>query len=136
MKYALAVLALALAPAALAAVASGPRCPVSLPQDQLNACWEKASAETQARLDQLLHELKASLTEKNWALIKESQGLWAKSRAMDCKVEASFIEGPVRTAVTHGCVEKRTRQRMHHLRYYLCPRYDLTGECDAERRYD
>jgi uncharacterized protein YecT (DUF1311 family) len=118
------------------AIAADPRCPVTLPQAELNDCFEKAADETAQRLDGLLKELRATLTGKNWALMKESHALWAKSRAMDCKVEASFAERPIRSAVTYGCIEKRTRERMHQLRYYLCPRYDLTGQCDAERLYE
>ena len=118
------------------ALAADPNCPVTLPQEQINECFAKASAETQHRMDGLLRELRTSLTDKNWSLVKESQNFWEKSRSLDCKVEASFIDGPVRNAVAHGCIEKRTRQRMHQLRYFLCPRYDLTGQCDAERMYE
>jgi uncharacterized protein YecT (DUF1311 family) len=125
----------ALLPWSSLALAS-PACPVTLPQDQLNACFENGAAETEKRLNGLLRELRASLNDRNWSLIKESQNLWEKTRSLDCKVEASFIEGPVRTAVTYGCIEKRTRQRLHQLRYYLCPRYDLTGQCDVEAAYE
>lgn len=118
------------------APASPPNCPTTLPQDQLNECWVRAFEATNERLDRLLRELRESLSRKNWAHLGESQDFWERSRTIDCKVEASLIDGPAREAVRHGCSEKRTRERMHQLRYYLCPRYNLTGQCDAARRYE
>lgn len=116
--------------------AAGPNCPTSLPQEKLNACFVAAFEATEARLDDLLRELRRTLDGKRWGKVKESQGLWEKVRDMDCKLEASFLEGPAREAVRYGCSEKMGRERMHQLRYYLCPRYNLTGQCDAERRYE
>lgn len=116
--------------------AAAPKCPTSLPQEELNACFVAAFEATEARLDDLLHELGRTLDRKRWSKVKESQGLWEKVRDMDCKVEASFLEGPAREAVRYGCSEKMARDRMHQLRYYLCPRYNLTGQCDAERLYE
>jgi uncharacterized protein YecT (DUF1311 family) len=118
------------------APAAEPTCPTTLPQARLNQCYEAAAADAVKRLDQLLDELRQSLERKNWSYLKQSQALWEKSRALDCRVEASFIEGPVRDAVSAGCTEKRTRERMHELRYFLCPKYDLDGRCDAARRYE
>jgi len=111
-------------------------CPTSLPQDQLNACWVRAYETANERLDQLLGELRRSLGGRNWAHLSESQDHWARSRAIDCKVEASLIEGPAREAVRYGCSEQRTRERLHQLRFYLCPRYNVTGQCEAARRYE
>jgi uncharacterized protein YecT (DUF1311 family) len=116
--------------------AAAPKCPTTLPQDQLNECWIQAFEATNARLDDLLGELRKSLSNKTWAHLRESQSFWEKSRSIDCKIEASLIDGPAREAVRHGCSEQRTRERMHQLRYYLCPRYNLTGQCEAERRYE
>ena len=110
--------------------APGPNCPTTLPQEQLNECWIQAFEHANERLDDLLHDLKRSLG-RNWAHLRESQSFWEKSRSIDCKVEASLLEGPVREAVRHGCSEKRTRERIRQLRLYLCPRYNLTGQCDA-----
>lgn len=129
----LAVLALLLSWTLPAAAAN---CPTTLPQDQLNECWVRAHEATNERLGQLLRDLRKSLSNKNWSHISESQDFWERSRTIDCKVEASLIEGPAREAVRYGCSEQRTRERMHQLRYYLCPRYNLTGQCDAERRYE
>jgi len=116
--------------------AAGPKCPTTLPQEQLNECFVAAFEDTEQRLDGLLHDLRKSLGSKQWSRLKDSQGLWAKVREIDCKLEASFLDGPVREAVRYGCSEKRTRERMHQLRYYLCPRYNLTGQCDVERLYE
>lgn len=118
------------------ALAADPACPTTLPQEQLNQCYKDAAADTDKRLDDLLAELRESVGRKNWAYLKQSQVFWEKSRAMDCRVEASFIDGPIRTAVAAGCTEKRARSRMHQLRYLLCPRYDLDGHCDAAKRYE
>jgi uncharacterized protein YecT (DUF1311 family) len=120
----------------LPAPAAAPKCATTLPQDQLNECWVQAFEATNARLDDLLRELRKSLSNKTWAHLRESQSFWEKSRSIDCKIEASLIDGPAREAVRHGCSEQRTRERMHQLRYYLCPRYNLTGQCEAERRYE
>jgi len=133
---ALLTLLLTQVPLTAAAAGPGPRCPTSLPQAEINECFEQAAEETQARLDGLLRELKRTLSKKNWSLIKQSHNLWADSRELDCKVKASFIDSPARDAVHWGCREQRTRERMHQLRYYLCPRYNLTGQCEAARRYE
>lgn len=117
------------------APAAGPKCPTTLPQDQLNECWVQAFEASNQRLDELLRDLRKSLSSKNWSHIKQSQDFWEKSRTIDCKVEASLVDGPVREAVRYGCSDKRNRERMHQLRYYLCPRYNLTGQCDAEALY-
>ena len=116
--------------------AAGPNCPTTLPQEQLNECHAHAADETVQRLDGLLRELRRTLNKKNWSMLKESHALWEKTRSYDCKVKASFVDGPVRSAVVSGCIEKLTHARMHQLRYYLCPRYDLTGQCDAEAAYE
>lgn len=116
--------------------AAGPKCPTTLPQEQLNECWVQAYEAANQRLDELMHDLRKSLSSRNWSHLRESQSFWEKSRSIDCKVEASLIDGPVREAVRHGCSEKRTRERIRQLRYYLCPRYNLTGKCDAEALYD
>lgn len=121
---------------ALPAPALAANCPTTLPQEQLNECWVEAYEAANERLDQLLGELRKSLSSKHWSHIRESQGFWEKSRSIDCKIEAALIEGPAREAVRHGCSEQRTIERMHQLRYYLCPRYNLTGQCDAARRYE
>ena len=131
----IAALAVALG-GSLPAAAANPKCPTTLPQDQLNECHAQAADETEKRLDGLLRELRRTLSNKNWSMMKESHALWEKTRSYDCKVKASFVDGPVRSAVVNGCIEKLTRQRMHQLRYYLCPRYDLTGQCDAEAAYE
>lgn len=121
---------------AVPAPAATPNCPTTLPQEQLNECWVAAARATNERLNALLHDLKKSLSDRNWSRIKRSQDLWEDSRSIDCKVEASLIDGGAREAVRYGCTEKRGRERMHQLRYYLCPRYNLTGQCDAERLYE
>lgn len=121
---------------AIPAPAHAAKCPTNLPQEQLNQCWVDAAAAADERLHQLLVELKKSLSSKNWSRMKESHDLWSHSRDIDCKVEASLIDGPAREAVRYGCTEKRAIERMHQLRYYLCPRYNLTGQCDAERMYE
>jgi uncharacterized protein YecT (DUF1311 family) len=118
------------------APAAATKCPTTLPQEQLNECWMQAFEATNARLDDLLRELRTSLGNRTWSHLRESQSFWEKSRSIDCKIEASLIDGPAREAVRHGCSEQRTRERMHQLRYYLCPRYNLTGQCEAERRYE
>lgn len=115
--------------------AAAPNCPTTLPQEELNDCWVAAAESANQHLNELLRELKQSLG-RNWPHIKESQKHWAESRAIDCKVEASLIEGPAREAVRYGCTEKRARERIHQLRYYLCPRYNLTGQCEAAARYE
>ena len=115
---------------------AGPDCPVNLPQEQLNDCYEQAAADTVRRLDDLLSELRHTLGRRNWSSLKQSQVLWEKSRDLDCHVEASFVEEPIRSAVHAGCTEKRTRARMHELRYFLCPEYDLNGRCEAARDYE
>jgi uncharacterized protein YecT (DUF1311 family) len=119
-----------------APAAAAPQCPTSLPQEQLNQCWIDAYEAADERLDQLMRDLKQSLSSRNWSHIKESQVFWEKSRSIDCKVEAAMIDGPAREAVRHGCSVKRTVERMHQLRYLLCPRYNVTGQCDAERLYE
>lgn len=115
--------------------AAAPNCPTSLPQEQLNQCYVAAFEATEARLDALLHDLSRTLDRKRWGKVKYSQDLWENVRDVDCKLEASFLEGPAREAVRYGCSEKMGRQRIQQLRYYLCPRYNLTGQCDAERLY-
>lgn len=122
--------------AASPAASAGPQCSTTLPQEELNRCFVAAFEETEGRLDGLLQELRKTLDGKRWSRVKESQGLWEKVRDMDCKVEASFLDGRAREAVRYGCSEKRARERMHQLRYYLCPRYNLTGQCDAVRQYE
>ena len=131
MRFALIALLFAWAAPAVA----GPKCPSHLPQDKLNDCWVAAAAETEVRLEQLMRDLKRSLSSRNWARMRESHDLWAHSRDIDCKVEASLIEGPAREAVRYGCTEKRALERIHQLRYYLCPRYNVTGQCDAVALY-
>lgn len=116
--------------------ASAAKCPTHLPQDRLNECWVQAADAANERLAQLMRDLKKSLSSRNWSRMKESHDLWAHARDIDCKVEASLIDGPAREAVRYGCTEKRAIERMHHLRYLLCPRYNLTGQCDAERLYE
>lgn len=115
--------------------AAGTGCQTSLPQDKLNECYEAAAGDAQKELDGLMVNLKHSLTSKGWAETRESAIYWEKTRLLDCKVEAAQIDGPVRYAVRWGCTEKRTRERIHQLRYLLCPRYNLTGQCDAEALY-
>ena len=116
--------------------AAGPNCPTHLPQEKLNECFVAAFEATETRLEQLLRELSRTLDHKRWSKVKHSQDLWENVRDVDCKLEASFLEGPAREAVRYGCSEKMGRARMHQLRYYLCPRYNLTGQCDAEARYE
>ncbi|HUR42359.1 MAG TPA: lysozyme inhibitor LprI family protein [Verrucomicrobiae bacterium] len=116
--------------------ATAANCPTTLPQDRLNDCWVKAADVANARLDDLLRELKPALGKRHWAHLKESQSYWEDSRSIDCKVEASLIEGPVREAVRYGCTEKRAIERMRQLRFLLCPQYNLDGRCEAARRYE
>ena len=116
--------------------AGAANCPASLPQNKLNACWVQAYEAADEQLDRLLRDLRKSLADKTWTHLAQSQDYWEKSRTIDCKVEASFLDGPAREAVRYGCSEKRTRERIRQLRYYLCPRYNVTGQCDAERLYD
>lgn len=120
----------------LAAAAPASGCPTTLPQEQLNECWIQAFETADARLDNLLRDLRKSLSNKHYSHLRESQSFWEKSRSIDCKIEASLIDGPAREAVRHGCSEKRTRERIRQLRYYLCPRYNLTGQCDAAATYE
>lgn len=115
---------------------AGPDCPVTLPQGQLNECYERAADATVRRLDDLLSELRHSLGRRNWSSLKQSEMLWEKSRDLDCQVEASFGAEAIRTAVIAGCTEKRTRARLHELRYFLCPEYDVSGRCDAAKDYE
>jgi uncharacterized protein YecT (DUF1311 family) len=128
--------AAALLAASSIAGAADPRCPVSLPQGELNACYERIADDAQERLNRLLQEVRRTVTDKNWSMLRESHDLWTQSRDLDCKVKATLVDRPVRDAVYSGCREKRTRERMRQVSYYLCPRYDLTGVCDAAKEYE
>ena len=129
------VLALALAGASVAAFAAPVDCSRAAAGDV--QCAEQSFEQTQRRLDELLRELKGSLSQKNWAHLKQSQAFWEKSRSLECHIETSFVAGgPDQDAVKYACLEDHTLDRMHQLRYYLCPRYARTGQCDAERYYE
>lgn len=100
-------------------------------------CAELAFEAAQRRMDMLMRELKGTLSRKNWSHVRESQIYWEKSRSLECHVETAFVAGmPDQDIVKYQCLEDHTIDRMHQLRYYLCPRYVRTGQCDAEKAYE
>lgn len=122
-------------------------CGASMAQAGDRDCGRAASADAecaemefdgvQARLNDLLRELKTSLPRREWSHLKESQAYWEKSRSLECHIEVAFVaNSPDRDAVKYHCLADHTTDRMHQLRYYLCPRYVRTGQCDAEREYE
>src|ERR1051325_5928627 len=106
-----------------AAHAAEPQCALTLPPAELQKCLEAQADAVDARLDQLMKELKKSLNGRDWGFVKTSQILWEKSRGYDCKIEGSFEERALQTSVKYQCMAWYGRERMHQLRYLLCPRY-------------
>jgi uncharacterized protein YecT (DUF1311 family) len=100
-------------------------------------CAEQRFEAVQGRLDQLMHELKGTLSRKNWGHVRESEIYWEKSRSLECHVETDFVAGMAdQDVVKYQCLEDHTVDRMHQLRFYLCPRYVHSGQCDAEKAYE
>ena len=126
--------AILLLPLALDAAELG--CANTLPPAQLQTCSQAQADKAQQRLDGLMKELRKSSTAKNWEYLKTSQILWEKSRAYDCRVEASFEGIALQTSVRYQCEAWYSRERMHQLRYVLCPRYWQSGQCDVEKDYE
>ena len=106
-------------------------CPTNLPPEKFQECSEAAFDRARAHLDALLHDLRKTLTAKNWDRMKAGQVLWEKSRNWDCTVPGSFEEKPYEKSVRYQCEAELTHQRIYQLRLYLCPRYRHTGQCDA-----
>src|ERR1044072_4092519 len=98
-RVGLAVLAAAILWPMAAPAAAPPQqqCALTLPPAELQKCLEAQADAVDARLDQLMKELKKSLNGRNWDFVKTSQILWEKSRGYDCKIEGSFEERPLQT---------------------------------------
>jgi len=129
-------LALAIALLPMTSQAEPSPCALTLPPPELQKCLEAQADAMDARLDGLMRELKKSLNSRNWDYVKTSQILWEKARGYDCKVEGSFEERALQTSVKYQCMAWYGRERMHQLRYLLCPRYWRTGQCDAAKAYE
>jgi uncharacterized protein YecT (DUF1311 family) len=112
------------------------QCPLNQPAKKQAECYDAAYTSAQDRFDGLYKELRKSLPNRTWAHLKESEILWEKSRDRDCWVEASFAEGDLRNIARSQCMMRLTTDRMHQLRFYLCPRYLQTGQCDALSAYE
>lgn len=133
MTKSLIVVAVLLIAAPAFAQQSSPRvpCATNLPPAQFQECSEAHFDRARAHLDDLLKDLRKTLTAKSWARLKEGQVLWEKSRNFDCAVPGAFEARDYETSVRYQCEAELTLQRIYQLRLYLCPRYRHTGQCDA-----
>jgi uncharacterized protein YecT (DUF1311 family) len=131
-----AIIALIALLAANTAFAADTTCPHATTQADLNLCTHEAASAKQKKLDSLLAELKRSLSPGNWKILEQSQASWEKSRKLDCEIEASFFDGgSVQPTIVNGCYDQHASDRIHRLRYYLCPDYAMTGDCEAAAKY-
>jgi uncharacterized protein YecT (DUF1311 family) len=135
MKPVLLLALVALLPAPLPAAAPI-TCSFQLPPPELQACSKAQAEQVRERLDGLMLALRKSSTDRNWAYLKESQILWEKSRDLACRVEASFEERALQTSARYQCEAWYNRDRMHQLRFALCPLYWRTGQCAYEKQYE
>jgi uncharacterized protein YecT (DUF1311 family) len=118
------------------AFAADTTCTQAATQADLDRCMSTAAAAKQKKLDTLLAELKRSLEPGSRKLLEQSQAAWEKSRKLDCEIEASFFAGgSAQPAIVNGCYDQHTSDRINRLRYYLCPDYAMTGDCDAAAKY-
>ncbi|HET7635573.1 MAG TPA: lysozyme inhibitor LprI family protein [Burkholderiales bacterium] len=118
------------------AFAADTTCTQATTQADLDRCMSAAAAAKQKRLDALLAELKRSLMPEARNLLEQSQAAWDKSRKLDCEIEASFFAGgSIQPTIVSGCYVQHTSDRINRLRYYLCPDYAMTGDCEAAAKY-
>jgi uncharacterized protein YecT (DUF1311 family) len=119
-----------------AAFAADTACAHAMTQADINRCTHAAASAEQKNLDALLTELKQSLAPGNWKTLEQSQASWKKTRKLDCEIEASFFDGgSMQPTIVNGCYDRHTANRISHLRYYLCPNYAMTGDCEAAAKY-
>jgi hypothetical protein len=133
MRLRLALIALLLP---LAVNAEAPPCPLTLAPADLQECSEVQAEKALDRLDGLMEELRRTLPRKAWAHVKEGQALWEKSMTHSCRAEATFEDITLQTSAMYQCEAWYSRERLHQLRYMLCPRYWQTGRCDAAKDYE
>ena len=133
MRVAIVIFALCVANVAYAADAN---CTQTMTQTDINLCTYAAASKEQKKLNALLADLKRSLSPQNWKMLEQSQSAWEESRKLDCEIEASFFDGgSIRSAIINSCYDQHTYDRIHRLRYYLCPNYAATGDCKAAAKY-
>ena len=120
----------------IAANAGGQDCADAISQKDINECTNHGASKVETRLASLMKELRHALPSESWQALEKSQKFWEQSRELDCGVQASFFEGgSVQPSIVNACYEERTIERMHQLRYWLCPEYAMTGDCSAVMTY-
>ena len=105
-------------------------------QMEMSVCVQRATQAAVAKLDALLSELRAVLSDSQVSELNAIQELWVRTRDRECTWESSFFAGGSVAPFVHGnCVLKRTEQRIQNLRLFLCEGQGMTGECPESEKY-
>jgi uncharacterized protein YecT (DUF1311 family) len=108
-----------------------------LSQQSMNACFADGARNATNRMQQLIAELKTSLTADAFTRLFAVQTKWLDYRDNQCKWQASFFEGgSMQPTVYWSCVESATWTRIDELKYQLCEGGGMTGSCERSQHYD
>ena len=106
-------------------------------QLEMNACAQRSAEESAATLARLLDELRDTFESASWGELQELHAQWQTLSENECAWQRGlFGRGSVAPMVYAYCIKSRTDERIAWLKIFLCEGAEMTGPCDASRKYD
>ena len=98
--------------------------------EEVNVCQHTLAKEMEYKYKSLVKQIQGKFKGQQLQRFNAAQQHWQQMMDRDCLIEANFYEGaPIYPGILSGCLENHYRERIEHIKNYLCPEQSMSRSC-------